>query len=267
MKPKTELLLYQMLWGANKMLQPTLRNLHESFEGWAYRNGLLLQIQRLEAAGYLESSGEGFDGKRMHRLTEAGRRAALGGRDPERAWSSEWDRKWRLFLFDVPERERSLRRQLTRSLAGLGCGRLQGSVWIAATLPEGIAAAFPENGEDCAHLMILEAGSRGPRVDRRMVEVAWDYEEINASYARHQDIMERFPGEGRRVTAEALARWAQEENAAWLAAVRADPLLPRCLLPKGYRGRRAWRQRKGTLSRAGRLAEKIMAAGPGAHAG
>jgi len=30
------------------MLQPTLRNLHESFEGWAYRNGLLLQIQRFE---------------------------------------------------------------------------------------------------------------------------------------------------------------------------------------------------------------------------
>ena len=258
MRPKTELFLYQMLWGADKLLQPTLRNLFESFEGWAYRNGLLWQIRRLEAAGYLEASEETFDGKRMHRLTEAGRLAALGGRDPERAWGSEWDRKWRLFLYDVPEREKSARRQLTRTLTGLGCGCLQRSVWIAATVPAGIEKALAEQGDDCSHLMFFEAESRGRRVDRRMVDAAWDFDGINDNYERHMEILKRLPGEEERVTAEFLAQWAREENAAWMAAVRADPLLPGCLLPKGYAGRRAWRQRTGVLARAGGLAAKAM---------
>ncbi|MFN7341937.1 MAG: hypothetical protein ACK5TA_01230, partial [bacterium] len=74
-------------------------------------------------------------GKRLHRLTEAGRNAANGGRDPEVAWATPWDGKWRLFLFDIPEAENTKRRQLTRALAKAGCGCLQGSVWISPSTP------------------------------------------------------------------------------------------------------------------------------------
>ena len=75
------------------------------------------------------------------------------------------------YLFDLPERHRSLRRKLTRSLAAMGCGCLQGSVWIAATLPPGDPALL-EDGEDCSHLVMLEAESRGMGVDRRMAAAA-----------------------------------------------------------------------------------------------
>lgn len=260
MNPKTELLLYQMLWTGDKILQPTLRNLHESFEGWAYKNGLLRQIQRLEAGGFLEAQRGAFDQSRIHRLTEAGRLAALGGRDPESAWSVPWDRKWRLFLFDVPESERSLRRKLTRALGAVGCGRLQGSVWIAATRPLGIEGTFQEEGADCSHLMILEAESRGPKVDRQMADAAWNFERINALYQRHMEQMQQFPTGKAREDASALVAWANTENSAWLDAVRADPLLPEELHPKGYLGRRAWRQRKTVLARAGRLAGQLWEA-------
>ncbi len=92
MKAKSELLLFQMLWVADKVMRPTFRNLDISFEGWAYENGLLQQVQRLEAQGLVESVSDSFDKTRIHRLTEAGRVAALGGRDPETAWKREWDR-------------------------------------------------------------------------------------------------------------------------------------------------------------------------------
>jgi len=258
MKAKSGLLLYQMLWVTEKLLRPTFRNLDQSFEGWAYQNGLLRQIKRLEAGGLVESRTGGLGGARFHRLTEAGRLAALGGRDPEAAWAAAWDRKWRLFLFDVPESERSLRRKLTRALAALGCGRLQGSVWIAATRPQGIDKVFPEEGGDCSHLMILEAESRGLGVDRRMVEATWDFEKINRFYQRHIEVMERFPEGGAGTGRAAVAAWAARENEAWLAAVGADPLLPAVLLPKGYLGRRAWRKRKGVIGRAAALAELVM---------
>ena len=127
--------------------------------------------------------------------------------------------------------------------------------------PAGIESAFQEEGADCSHLMILEAESRGPRVDRQMVHAAWDFERINARYQRHMELLRQFPAEGSEDRAGTLIAWAKEENAAWLAAIRADPLLPENLLPDGYLGLRAWLERKPILARAGQLAEKL-AGGP-----
>ncbi len=56
MSPKTELLFYHLLWSADALARPTFRNLSESFEGWAYRNGFLQQIARLEKKKLLEGA-------------------------------------------------------------------------------------------------------------------------------------------------------------------------------------------------------------------
>lgn len=260
MKRKSGLLMYHMMWTAEKLLHPTFRNLDRSFESWAYQSGLLQQIRRLEAKGLVESSEPSFDGGRFHRLTEAGRIAALGGRDPEEAWKTNWDCKWRLIMFDVPESKRSLRRKLTRSLSAIGCGCLQGSVWITATRPAAIEEAFAE-GKDCSHLIVLEAESRGRRVDQKMVETAWDFDGINERYGEHIGVMERFPEVQSGASASELSSWAVEENTAWLAAVKSDPLLPASLLPKRYLGRRAWKQRKTVLAAAGALAGSLAGGG------
>lgn len=258
---KTRLLLIQMLWGASRVMHPSFRKLNEGFEAWAYRNGLLRQIYRLEAIGYVESRPEEYDAGRVHRLTEAGRLAALGGRDPQERWERNWDGKWRLFLFDIPESQRIDRQRLTRALASVGCGCMQGSVWISPFRPAGLDKALKEDGSDCSHLMILEADSRGREVDRRMVAAAWDFAAINALYRKHLDLLRELPSSAADTTPEALARWGEKENDAWLAAVRHDPLLPARLLPKDYLGRKAWRQRTKALAQAGRLAENVLADG------
>ena len=216
---KTKLLLIQMLWGTGKIMRPSFRKLDESFEAWAYRNGLLRQIYRLEAMGYLESRPGPYDADRVHRLTEAGRIAALGGRDPQASWKRTWDGKWRLFLFDIPEVERSDRRKLTRALVSMGCGRLQGSVWISPFRPSGAEKAFGEDGRDCSHLMMLEATSHGFKVDRRMVAAAWDFARINALYRDCLDLLRELPSLIPDTSLDALAQWGEKENEAWLSAV------------------------------------------------
>ena len=192
MKAKTELLLYRLLWLAEKPLRPTYFNLEQSFEGWAYRNGLLNQIHQLEAQGFLESTQDPASGKRLHRLTEVGRSLALGGRDPENAWAAPWDHKWRLFLFDIPEHESSKRRQLTRALTKAGCGCLQGSVWISPATPPEIEKLVACDDPDCTHLLLLLADSKGSKVDAKMVDGAWDFEAINTKYQNLQETLERF---------------------------------------------------------------------------
>lgn len=257
MKAKTELLLYRFLWLTEKPMLPTFRNITDSFEGWAYRGGLLRQVLELEKQGYLESRIDPETGSRMHRLTEAGRLAVFGNRDPEACWSRRWDRKWRLFLFDVPEADRSKRRKLTRALASAGCGCLQGSVWIAPYLPPPLVSLLEEEDSDCARLLLLLADSKGKRVDARMAAEAWDFASINHLCRQCLAILDRLPEVAKDGKPTDFAEWTAEESAAWKSFLAADPLLPSELLPKGYLGREVWRRRKAVLAEAARLSGRL----------
>jgi hypothetical protein len=57
MKAKTEELLYLLLWSTDQLMRPTFRNLTDSFETWAYRNGLFQELARLERRHLLERLG------------------------------------------------------------------------------------------------------------------------------------------------------------------------------------------------------------------
>ncbi|MEX1048402.1 MAG: PaaX family transcriptional regulator C-terminal domain-containing protein [Akkermansiaceae bacterium] len=257
MKAKTELLLYRLLWLAEKPLRPTYFNLEQSFEGWAYRNGLLNQIHQLEAQGFLEATQDPASGNRLHRLTEAGRAVVLGGRDPETAWAMPWDRKWRLFLFDIPELESTKRRQLNRALAKAGCGCLQGSVWISPVTPPAIEKLIASDDPDCTHLLLLLADSKGPKADAKMAESAWDFETIHVAYQKLQETLDRFPQVARNKSRGSLAEWTASENAASRGVLRIDPLLPSELLPKKYTGRKVWKNRRKILAEAALLASSL----------
>ena len=119
MKSKTEELLNLLLWSADMLLRPTFRNLTGSYESWAYKNGLLRQLARLEEQRIVERDSAWRD-ERIYRLTSLGRLQALGGRDPAEHWSRIWDGNWRLVLFDVPTTQNSRRSQLRRYLRSRG---------------------------------------------------------------------------------------------------------------------------------------------------
>ena len=42
----------------------------------------------------------------------------------------KWDGKWRVLIFDIPEKKRTVRNQIRNSLVSVGFMRLQNSVWI-----------------------------------------------------------------------------------------------------------------------------------------
>src|SRR5208283_4336954 len=90
MKPQTEEFLNFLLWSADKLARPTFRNLTDSYEGWAYRNGLLRQVAALEEQQLVERDRTVLN-DRVYRLTQQGRLHVLGGRDPQVRWSRKWD--------------------------------------------------------------------------------------------------------------------------------------------------------------------------------
>jgi phenylacetic acid degradation operon negative regulatory protein len=256
MNAKTEELLYILLWSADRLTRPTFRNLTDSFEGWAYRQGFLWELHRLERKDLLEkqrAAGAGLE----YRLTEQGRVLALGGRDPVRQWNRGWDGKWRLVVFDVPENRSATRARLRRALRERWFGCLQKSVWISPDPLDDEVKRWSGLGEDVESILCLEARPSAGEPDGAVVAGAWDFERINRLYERCQGVLAQLPagnvtgaGTADRVR---LHRWARLEQAAWLEAMSVDPLLPSVLLPDGYLGKEVWQMRVEVLKQAKEL--------------
>ncbi len=253
MKPKTEEFLNFLLWSADTLMRPTFRNLTESYESWAYRDGLFRRVLTLERQHLVERDPAAAD-ERTYRLTAAGRLRALGGRDPQARWSRRWDGRWRIVLFDVPAGQNAHRMRLRRYLCDRSFGYLQRSVWITPDSLEGQRQVLEGGKIDVKTLILLEARPCAGESDAEIVAGAWDFERINLRYARHLKVLGERPGaeledEG---PARVLLDWARAEHQAWLEAVTPDPLLPEPLLPADYLGQQAWRKRIEVLREAGK---------------
>jgi len=87
-------------------------------------------LSRLLDAGYIMLVEE--SGTKRIRLTPKGEKFAallgegkLAAKKPRR-----WDGKWRILVFDIPEKRRAVRTKIRSTLRLLGFVRLQDSVWV-----------------------------------------------------------------------------------------------------------------------------------------
>ncbi len=249
MRAKAEELLYYLLWFSDKLTSPTFRNLTDSFETWASRNGLRQRLRRLEAQQMIERM-RGPATKRIYRLSKKGRLHALGGRDPQANWDAGWDGRWRFVVFDIAEVDNAARVLLRRALRSESFGMLQKSVWITPRpLPAGILKLCG-NGDDLGAITTLEGRPTAGESNCDIVSHAWDFKGINRRYRDLIRTLGQFPERGIRREPERLQSWAARERDAWMEAVSHDPLLPSLLLPRGYLGKKAWEKRKHVFAHA-----------------
>ena len=236
------------------MMRPTWRNMTGSFEEWSYRNGYLRQIQALEAQGWLESreSEDGTD--RVFRLTRKGHLLALGGCHPEERWNRGWDGKWRMVVFDLPEKKRGLRNKLRKQLRAARFGGLQGSVWISPDPVHRIAEQLQRTTPSCQVMTVFEGvPCCGERMDA-IVTAAWDFTKMQRDYEEYRSHLQRVPRAGDPEIRQKLLDWGRLERELWLGCVAEDPLLPRELWPAGYVGEKVWRERARALHQVGKIA-------------
>ncbi|HEY4522650.1 MAG TPA: CRISPR-associated endonuclease Cas2 [Candidatus Paceibacterota bacterium] len=94
--------------------------------------------RRLIHTGHLE-----FDGRYLRLTTKGERELRMyeirGYKLPK---PRKWDKKWRVLVFDIPERRKVLREKVRRTLQHIGFERLQDSVW-----------AYPYDCEDLITLL------------------------------------------------------------------------------------------------------------------
>ena len=94
------------------------------------RQAVERSFSRLIRHGYIAIEKDST-GKRV-RLTGKGEKyaALLGEGKLKPKIPKRWDGKWRLLIFDIPERRRKERDQIRATLVSLGFHRLQDSVWV-----------------------------------------------------------------------------------------------------------------------------------------
>ena len=251
MKARTELLLYRLGWLAGKAMRPTWRNLDLSFEAWAYGSGLLRQIQRLEAQALIETKVDAQSGERMIRLTEKGLLACRPKFDPVERWTREWDGKWRMVIFDVPESERSLRAKMRRRLMLEGFGCLQKSVWISPSPFGAMIEELKGTQVEGGVLTLWEASPAAGELPEDLVSEAWNFEEIDRRWQALSEHLElaNFPEK----LGGNIWDWMAKERNLTRTCLEFDPILPESLLPHDYAGREVWKKRGETLAKIARM--------------
>ncbi len=111
----------------NKIFKHLLRNRKNDAR---FRYQANTALRRLAVQGLI--AFEERSGRRYARITEDGKRMleieSLREKNVQKP--KRWDGRWRVVLFDIPERRRGVRNQLRKFMQEFGFVRLQDSVWI-----------------------------------------------------------------------------------------------------------------------------------------
>jgi phenylacetic acid degradation operon negative regulatory protein len=186
-------------------------------------------VARLVARGVLRRA-VGADGAPGYALDpdalpmlERGDARIFGERRPAETWC--------LVSFSFPERQRSLRHQLRRRLAAIGCGTVADGLWIG---PSALEDELAEVAAEFGAVLFVGASARDDLGGRPA-----DWYDLDAIRRVHEAFLARF-GSGADATAdmsdaEAFALWIRALDE-WRVIPYRDPGLPAAAVPDGWPG-------------------------------
>ncbi len=146
-----------VLTGAVPDFNKILRYFIGNKKGARFNYRVKTALGRLAANGLV--TFEEREGKRYARITEVGKQVLEfeSLRDKALRKPRRWDGRWRVVLFDIPERRRRVRNQLRRFMQEFGFERLQDSAWIYPYDCEDIIALAKANfriGADALYMIV-----------------------------------------------------------------------------------------------------------------
>jgi len=210
-------------------------------------------LRRLLAEGLLERDGTGRQA--TFRTTPAGdvlrlgslRRHELAYRQDRRG--QDWDGRWHLAAFAIPEHKRAARDRLRDRLLDAGGAVVNNGLYVSPRPWEDEVRGIAEHLDVLDRLSLagtddLEVG--GVRDARRLARSLWPIDELAGSYARfvtdHEHVvpaLERLRERHDRISDADFLPAALRMVIAFQEVFLRDPLLPPELLPRPWPGRAA----------------------------
>jgi phenylacetic acid degradation operon negative regulatory protein len=140
-------------------------------------------ISRMNKQGWVQAEKAG--NKSYYSLTERGRkRIEEAGKRIFKLKPEEWDGKWRMLMYTIPEEIRSVRDELRKELVWSGFGSFSSSCWISANNLEKQVSDLIDKYKIEEYVDFFIAEYEGPHENRRIVGKSWDLDEINGKYQK-----------------------------------------------------------------------------------
>lgn len=156
-------------------------------------------------------------------------------------WSRRqvWDGKWRVVVFDIPEKQRHLRDGLRLELKELGFGCWQRSVWVTPFDIMRELNMFLGQHNLSQDVQIVVGERFGGLPDREFAAEIWPLDELNGKYKK---LLESWEAELKREsTNEERLQAARKLHNRYIDILVTDPRLPGDLLPLDWGGEKAAR--------------------------
>lgn len=181
----------------------------ENIKKTSYKNS----VSKMIKSDLIEKSIE--NGNPVLRITSQGRKILTRNFPLFNLQQKPWDRKWRVLIFDIPEKKRWRRDSSRNKLKNLGFGMIQQSVWISPHPFDDDIREFVNNlGLTKNVFLFISDKSEVGGIDEHIYDI-WNVDEINQNYKKlYNDF----------------------DYNKYINVLEKDPFLPKELLPKDWWG-------------------------------
>ncbi|MDQ6597178.1 phenylacetic acid degradation operon negative regulatory protein PaaX [Bacillus salipaludis] len=192
-------------------------------QGW-------IQSEKVENRSYYFLTKQGID-----RIEEAGNR--IFKLNP-----SEWDGKWRVLMYTIPEEKRQIRDELRQELLWSGFGSFSNACWISPNNLEKEVKLLIEKYDISEYVDFFVSEYIGPRDNKTLVEKSWPledvvekYEEFIITYSKQFFANQEIISRGEMTDAQCFVERTKLVHE-YRKFLFIDPGLPKELLPENWNG-------------------------------
>jgi phenylacetic acid degradation operon negative regulatory protein len=206
--------------------------------------GVRVAVSRMVKQGWIQSEKQG--NKSYYFLTDRGvQRMDEAANRIYKMKPNEWDGKWRILMYTIPEDKRQLRDDLRKELLWSGFGSFSSGCWISPNDLEKQINRLIEKYDINEYVDFFISEYKGPKENQSLVEKSWHLEEIENKYEEfiekyskqfivHQSIISR----GEMSDADCFVERTNLVHE-YRKFLFIDPGLPKELLPSKWNGNHA----------------------------
>ncbi|WP_170008653.1 phenylacetic acid degradation operon negative regulatory protein PaaX [Bacillus fonticola] len=146
-----------------------------------HEQSVRVSISRMMKQGWVQVRKEG--NRSYYSLTERGvERIDEAAHRIFKFKPDEWDGKWRMLIYTIPEEKRNLRDELRKELVWSGFGTITNSCWVSPNDLTRQVFALMDAYDIRPYVHYFETEYKGPAKSEELVHTGWDIEAINEKY-------------------------------------------------------------------------------------
>lgn len=201
-------------------------------------------MSRMMKQGWLDSEKKG--NKSYYFLTTRGEaRMEEAAKRIFKFTPNDWDGKWRMLIYAIPEEKRQVRDELRKELLWSGFGSFSNGCWISPNNLEKEAELLIEKYDIQNYVHFFVSEYHGSQSNKALVEKGWPLQEIDrkykefiSAYSKQFIVHQSMMNDGRLTDAECFVERTNLVHE-YRKFLFMDPGLPKELLPEIWSGNHA----------------------------